>query len=300
MPPATAASKASGYVALFRRRGQFGAVHGQHRLVGGDHRLAGRERGFHQGAGRAVGAADQLQHHVHVRIGRQRHRVFIPAQPGQRDAAVLGAVARGNGGHGDRTSGTGGDQVGIVAQQRQHAGADGAQAGNGDGQGMVAHACDPGWLGIGARSCGEAGQAKMADHSSDLGGVLNRRGWPVRFRRRSNPAPVPVRRRTEASAGRLRTGCGFGMTRPVAGFGICLGSRTRLVRRRSASGPRFRSGRCPARAARPPVLPPSAPGADGSIRERPQPAAPGRRRAGAPADAAESDRAGRGRGRPWR
>ncbi len=57
-----------------------------------------------------------------------------------RDAAILVAIAGGDGGHRDWAAGAGGDDVGVVAQQLQHAGSDGAQAGDGDGEGS-GHGC---------------------------------------------------------------------------------------------------------------------------------------------------------------
>ena len=165
-------------VVFLGQGGQGGAVHREHRLVGGDHRPAGGERGFHQGAGGAVGAADQFQHHVHVGVGGQRHRILVPAQAGDGHLAFLGAVAGGHGGDGDGAAGAGGDQVGIVAQQLQHAGADGAQAGDGDGE-RAGHERRPGLCG--------AGGTGMA------GGFLWRSG--------------PVLRRNIAATGR---GCSIG------------------------------------------------------------------------------------------
>ena len=105
-------------------------MHGEQRLVGGDHRLARGDRRLDQRAGRTVGAADQLHHHVDRGVGGQRHRVLVPAQAGQRHAAVARAVAGRDGGDRDRPSGAGGDDVGVVAQQLQHAAADRAEAGD--------------------------------------------------------------------------------------------------------------------------------------------------------------------------
>ena len=118
-----------------RRTGEGGAMDGEQRLVRRHHRLAGGQRGLDRGAGRALGAADGLDHHVHRRVMRQRDRVVVPAQPVQRDAAVARAVARRHGGHGDGTAGAGRDQLGIGAQDLQRARADGAETGQGDGKG---------------------------------------------------------------------------------------------------------------------------------------------------------------------
>ena len=72
------------HAAFLRRTRQFGAMHRQQRLVRGDQRLAGADRGLGQRPRRPVRAADQLDHHVHRRVGRQRHRILVPAQAGDR------------------------------------------------------------------------------------------------------------------------------------------------------------------------------------------------------------------------
>ena len=64
MPPATAASNASGTPARSGSGGEFRAMHRQQRLVGGDHGLARCDRRLHQRARRTLGAADQFDHDV--------------------------------------------------------------------------------------------------------------------------------------------------------------------------------------------------------------------------------------------
>ena len=111
-------------------------MHREHRLVRGDHRLAGSQCRLHQGARRPIRSADQLHHHVHGGVGGKCDGILVPAQAGQRHAAIARAVASGHRGDGDRPSGARGDDVGVVAQQLQHAAADGAQAGDRDGEGV--------------------------------------------------------------------------------------------------------------------------------------------------------------------
>ena len=121
-----------GHARLLGGGGDGGTVDGKQGLVGGDDRLAVGDGGFHQGAGGAFGAADDFHHHVHPGVGGQGHRVFIPAQAGERHAAVAVAVAGGHGGDGDGPAGAGGDEVGVLAQHGDHAAANGAEAGDAD------------------------------------------------------------------------------------------------------------------------------------------------------------------------
>ena len=66
------------------RRGQLGAVHRQQRLVGGHHRLAGRQRRLDQRPRRPLRRRRSAPPPHRPRVGGQRHRVVVPAQPGQR------------------------------------------------------------------------------------------------------------------------------------------------------------------------------------------------------------------------
>jgi hypothetical protein len=112
-------------------------MHGHHCLVGGDHGLAGGNRSLDQGVGWTIGAADQLHHHIDRGIRGERHRIFVPAQPGERHASVARTVAGRYRRHRDRPAGTGGHHVGVVAQQLEHATADSTQTGNRDGERMA-------------------------------------------------------------------------------------------------------------------------------------------------------------------
>jgi hypothetical protein len=82
--------------------GQRLAVMGEHRLVGGDHVLAARDRGLGRGLGRAVLAAHELHEDVHIVAHGERDGVVLPRVGTDRDAPVLVAAARGDGGDLDR------------------------------------------------------------------------------------------------------------------------------------------------------------------------------------------------------
>ena len=111
---------------------QGGAVQGDQRLVGGDDGAAGSEGGGDKGAGRTFRAADQLHHGIDAGEGGEVLRVFGPVQAMEVQATVAGAVARADGGGRDGLASAGGDEAGVVVQQAEHAGADGAKAGDGD------------------------------------------------------------------------------------------------------------------------------------------------------------------------
>ena len=231
MPPATAASNAERHVARFRRRGQRRAVHRQHRLVGGDHRLAGGDRGFGQGARGTVGAADQFDDHVHGRVGGQRHRVFVPAQAGQRHAAVLGAVARRDGGDGDRPAGARGDRgrrCRAAASARRRRRCPGRRPRRrGDGSWAVAVAGRDGAV----AHCDETllwGAVGWGDHSSDRGGTRNLASQALaRLARPKDPQHQHVPR------GRAATGVLLDCIERTIAAGACAGAvdRRDLVQR---------------------------------------------------------------------
>ena len=207
------------HAALLGRSGELRAVHRQHRLVGGDHRLAGGERRLHQGARRAVGAADQFDHHVDRRIGGERDRVLVPAQPGQRHAAVARAVAGRHRGDRDRPAGARGDDVGVVAQQLQDAAADRAEAGDRDRK-RPRHSAGFGRLGRTVMLCPR--RMLRSQHSSHRSAVFNREG----AHRAPLPAAVAVR---STGSGRCRPRRRTGPGCPSAGF------RTPRPRSRSCS-----------------------------------------------------------------
>jgi hypothetical protein len=82
--------------------------------------------------GWAIGAADQLHHHIDRGIRRERHGIFVPAQAGERHASIARTVTGRYRSDGDRPSGTRGHDVGVVAQQLKHATADSTQTRNCD------------------------------------------------------------------------------------------------------------------------------------------------------------------------
>ncbi len=70
--------EAQGQTAALSQSGEAAAMHREQRLVGGDDGFAGSECCLHEGPGRAFGAADQLDHHVHRGIVREGDRVVVP------------------------------------------------------------------------------------------------------------------------------------------------------------------------------------------------------------------------------
>jgi hypothetical protein len=133
--------------------GQFRAVQREERLVGGHDRLAGGNRRPHGLCSWTLAAADDLNHHIDIGVARQRHRVLVPGQPLEVEAAIPRAVTGGNRRHGNRPAGAGGDDRRIPIQQGDRAGADGAEARYANAQRFmgVAHANT-----CGEEACGEA------------------------------------------------------------------------------------------------------------------------------------------------
>ncbi len=118
----------------FGERGEFGAVMGEHRLIGRDHGLAEPECRARQLQRRPVAAADQLADEIDLGVHRQRAGVVVPAHTSQIDVAGSPAVAGTDGGHGQRSPGTVGQERCPVMQQPERAGADGAKSGDADSQ----------------------------------------------------------------------------------------------------------------------------------------------------------------------
>ena len=102
MPPATAASIAEAEALGLRLARQRRAVMGEQRLVGGHHMLAGGKCGLQQLPRDALGAADQLDHHVDLRQLCQRQGIVMPGIASEIDAAVALAIARRDGADLDR------------------------------------------------------------------------------------------------------------------------------------------------------------------------------------------------------
>ncbi len=116
----------------FGRAGKFQSVMREHRLVGGDEALAAAECRPGERERRAIRAADQFDHHVRLRVMREGGRVIDPFEAADINAAVLGAVARGNRDDLDRAASAPGNQRAIGIDQPDHAAADSTEAGQCD------------------------------------------------------------------------------------------------------------------------------------------------------------------------
>ena len=114
-----------------------GAVVREQRLVGRDHVMARADRAFDDRLGDALGAADQLDHHVDSRIGRHGGSVVEPRQAGNLDRARLASVARGHARDRDRAPAARRDQRAVLVDQADRLRPDGAQAGDRDLQGFA-------------------------------------------------------------------------------------------------------------------------------------------------------------------
>ncbi|QYU67233.1 tripartite tricarboxylate transporter permease [Leptolyngbya sp. 15MV] len=116
------------------RLGQCEPVVRDHRLVGGDEALARADRPPRQRQRRAIGPADQLDHHVDVFARGQRGHVVDPVEPGDVDAAVAVAAARADSGDLDPAPGPRGHERGIGVEQPDDTGPDRAEPGERDAQ----------------------------------------------------------------------------------------------------------------------------------------------------------------------
>jgi hypothetical protein len=127
--------------------GQRLAVLGQQGLVGGHHMLAVGQCGQRPGA-RGLGAARQLQQHVHAGVGGELQRVGQQAHAGRvaQQRGGAGRAARGHGHDLDAAPRARGDQRLVAPQQPPHAAAHGAGADEAHAQG--------GGLGRGVRARG--------------------------------------------------------------------------------------------------------------------------------------------------
>ncbi len=86
---------------------------GQHGLVGRDERLTRRKTLAGKGERGAVGAPDQLHHHIYIVAAGQGGHVVHPFIGRQVHAPVLVAVTRGNGDDLNRAASAACDQVCI-------------------------------------------------------------------------------------------------------------------------------------------------------------------------------------------
>ena len=107
-------------------------MRGHQRLVGGDDvLLVGERRPDHRGR-HALGAPDQLDDNIDLRVGGHRHRVLVPAHRRQIDATVAAAVASRYRRDDQPPAGARRQQFGLAIEQLDHAGADRAEAGDRD------------------------------------------------------------------------------------------------------------------------------------------------------------------------
>ena len=98
-----------------------------HRLVRGDEGLAAAQAFLGERQGRAIRAADQLDHHVDIPAGGKFAHVVDPFIGRKVDAAILGAVARGDAADTDRLARTPRDQRRVLFDQTDDARAHGTQ-----------------------------------------------------------------------------------------------------------------------------------------------------------------------------
>jgi len=112
MPPAIADG---GPVGL-REAGKLGAMMSKEGFVGGDHRFAGGQRLTGKIEGDTFRAADQLDDGGDFGIGRERHRVLVPTDPLEIDAAITGSIARRDRLQADLTPSPRGEQSAVFLQ----------------------------------------------------------------------------------------------------------------------------------------------------------------------------------------
>ena len=136
MPPATAASIAEAEALGLRLARERRAVMGEQRLVGGHHMLAGGKCGLQQLPRDTLGAADQLDHHVDVWQLCQCQGIVMPGQISEIDTAVALAIARRDGADLDRPLASPRQILGMKLEQLDRAGADIAESGDRDAQGL--------------------------------------------------------------------------------------------------------------------------------------------------------------------
>ena len=102
------------------------------RLVGAHNVLAIVESGVDHSPGNAVGAADQLDDDIDLRIRRHRGRVLVPAHGRQIHPPVATAVASGNRGDDNSAAGPLSQELSLPVEQLQSTGSDRPQARDGD------------------------------------------------------------------------------------------------------------------------------------------------------------------------
>src|SRR4029078_4902380 len=119
-------------VTRLRLRGERNAIARKQRLVGGDDRFAGCERGFNRSLGRIATATDQFDEHVDIGIARERHRVGMPFQVAEIDAAFFVATARADRDDLEAAAEPRGKRLALLGDLRNQRRADRADPGNAD------------------------------------------------------------------------------------------------------------------------------------------------------------------------
>ena len=182
MPPATAASNASGTPRASARTGQFRAMHRQQRLVRGDH--AACPASIAASPARAPDLRSR-------RSTPPRHRPpdRPPAPPDRRTsaarrstAAIARPVARRNRGHRDRPAGARGDNVGVVraaASARRRRPCRGRRLPTESGRGHARHASDSAGSATLTSACRKSRMLRTAWRSRWVFSTSAMRTWPV-------------------------------------------------------------------------------------------------------------------------
>src|SRR5258708_27356415 len=93
------------------------------------------ERGLDDAAGAAFGAADQRDDEADLGVGRHRGGMVKPAGGGDIDAAFPAVIARRHGGDDETASAARGEEVAVLLQQANDAGAHRAEPGYGKSEG---------------------------------------------------------------------------------------------------------------------------------------------------------------------
>ena len=124
------------HMLVFRQLGQSHAMGRQQRLVGGDDRLASGERRLHRLAGRALGAAHQLDEEVDVRRTGQGHGIVEPGEARDINAPLAVALAGADGGDRDGAPGPGRKGGGLAVEEADDGSADVAETGYANAQGL--------------------------------------------------------------------------------------------------------------------------------------------------------------------
>ena len=121
---------------LLGQRRELGAVMGQQRLVCRDDMFAVAQGGLHQTARNTARATDQLDHDVDVGRGGERQRIALPAHCRKVDVALPGLGTRAYRHQPERPAAAQRQQAVVLGQKLDHAGANSAEAGDADFEGL--------------------------------------------------------------------------------------------------------------------------------------------------------------------